>query len=55
MGGQAAPVSFSGLAPGLVGVYQVNVEVPTLPPGTTQIFMRVGGVASPPVTMEIGR
>lgn len=28
--GNVAPVSFSGLAPGFVGLYQVNVEVPPL-------------------------
>jgi uncharacterized protein (TIGR03437 family) len=28
LGGVALPVSFAGLTPGLVGVYQVNVIVP---------------------------
>jgi uncharacterized protein (TIGR03437 family) len=28
IGGLAAPVTFSGLAPGLAGVYQVNAQVP---------------------------
>ena len=28
IGGQPATVSFAGLAPGFVGVYQVNAQVP---------------------------
>ena len=29
IGGRSATVSFSGLAPGLIGVYQINVQVPS--------------------------
>jgi uncharacterized protein (TIGR03437 family) len=29
VGGQAATVTYSGLAPGFVGLYQVNVTIPT--------------------------
>jgi uncharacterized protein (TIGR03437 family) len=28
IGGQSAPVSFAGLVPGLVGLYQINTQVP---------------------------
>jgi len=28
IGGVSAPASFSGLAPGFLGLYQVNVQVP---------------------------
>ncbi len=40
--GVSAPVLFAGLAPGLIGVYQVNLQVPVLPAGSdsssTQLF-----------------
>ncbi len=49
-----AVVSFSGLAPGLVGVYQVNVQVPTqTPAGTHFVQMLVNGVFSNSVTMAV--
>lgn len=35
------PVEFIGLAPGLVGVYQINIRLPSpLPPGPAQIFVQ---------------
>jgi uncharacterized protein (TIGR03437 family) len=54
IGGVAAPVSFSGLAPGFAGLYQVNAQVPSIPPGTAQLVLAVNGVSSPPVTIAIG-
>ena len=36
VGGQAASVVFSGLTPGGVGVYQINVRVPLNAPGGDQ-------------------
>jgi uncharacterized protein (TIGR03437 family) len=43
--GQPANVPFAGLAPGLVGVGQVNVVLPeTLPPGEHQLVIAIGGV-----------
>ena len=42
-GGQAAPVFFSGLAPGLVGVYQVNASIPADAPATLEIVVEAGG------------
>jgi uncharacterized protein (TIGR03437 family) len=32
--GVGAPVLFAGLAPGLIGVYQVNLQIPALAAGT---------------------
>jgi uncharacterized protein (TIGR03437 family) len=29
VGGKSAPVLFAGLSPGFVGLYQVNVQLPT--------------------------
>jgi uncharacterized protein (TIGR03437 family) len=35
IGGIAGQVSYSGLAPGFPGLYQINVTLPPLPPGAT--------------------
>jgi len=45
-GSATATADFAGLAPGLVGVYQVNVTVPVLSAGQTTLQLRVGGAAS---------
>jgi uncharacterized protein (TIGR03437 family) len=48
IGNQEATVSFSGLAPGFAGLYQINAEVPsTLTAGTYSITVAIGGLASP--------
>jgi uncharacterized protein (TIGR03437 family) len=40
-------VQYSGLAPGLVGVWQINAKVPdSVPPGQIQIFVQLRSVAS---------
>ena len=55
LGGVAARVSFAGLAPGFVGLYQVNIEVPAnAPPGEDQLLLISNGVSSNPVTVSIG-
>ena len=47
LGGIEARVLFAGLAPGLVGVYQVNFEAPAaLAPGVHPIVVRAGDRAS---------
>ncbi len=50
-----AAVSFSGLAPGFVGLYQVNVEVPSNAPTgeAVEVGLTIGGVASNTVTIAI--
>jgi uncharacterized protein (TIGR03437 family) len=44
--GQPATVSFQGLAPGFVGLLQVNLQVPALPSGTYPLQMTAGGAKS---------
>lgn len=57
IGGIPATVSFSGLAPGFVGLYQVNVEVPANAPAgdAVPLVLTVGGVTANTVTAAIGR
>jgi uncharacterized protein (TIGR03437 family) len=55
VGGIQADVSFSGLAPGFVGLYQVNVTIPqTAPAGqAVPVTLAIGGVMSNTVTIAI--
>jgi uncharacterized protein (TIGR03437 family) len=55
IGGITASVTFSGLAPGLVGLYQVNAIVPpTAPTGNNvSLTLAVGGVTSNTVTIAL--
>jgi uncharacterized protein (TIGR03437 family) len=40
-------VQFSGLAPGLVGVWQINVKIPAnVPPGDVPVFVDLEGINS---------
>ena len=56
LGGISVPVSFSGLAPSFVGLYQVNIEVPEgLTSGPQPLVITSNTVASNPVTVEVGR
>jgi uncharacterized protein (TIGR03437 family) len=54
IGDIGAQVSFSGLAPGFVGLYQVNVRVPpNAPLGTLQVLIQAGGVFSQAATIAV--
>ncbi len=55
IGGLPALVSFSGLAPGAVGLYQVNVQVPTGTPtgSAVPVILSIGGVTSNTVTIAV--
>ena len=54
MGGREAATDFSGLAPGFVGVYQVNIVVPSgLPPAEHPVVLTLGGVSSNTVTISV--
>jgi uncharacterized protein (TIGR03437 family) len=52
--GQAASLLWAGLAPGFVGLYQVNAQVPaTLATGTHRLQIVVNGAASNTVTFAV--
>jgi uncharacterized protein (TIGR03437 family) len=51
---EAATVDFIGIPPGLVGVTQINYEVPAdAPLGAQPVVVTVGGVASPPANLTV--
>jgi uncharacterized protein (TIGR03437 family) len=55
IGGVVAQASFAGLAPELVGVYQVNVKVPSgvVPADAVPMTLSIGGVTSNTVSIAI--
>jgi uncharacterized protein (TIGR03437 family) len=54
-GGVTATASFSGLTPGLQGLYQLNVTVPTsvTPGSAVPVTITVGGVTSAQATLPV--
>jgi uncharacterized protein (TIGR03437 family) len=56
IGGVSATPSFAGLAPGFIGLYQVNVTVPAgVPQGNTTLQVSVVGASSNKVPITIGQ
>ena len=53
MDGRPAQVVFSGLAPGFIGLYQINFVVPQGVGGDVITTLTVGGVSSNPVTINV--
>ena len=56
IGGLSAPVSFSGLAPGFAGLYQVNIQVPeAVAAGEQTLQLTCADTLSNPVTIQVQR
>ena len=55
VGGIATPTLFAGLAPGFVGLYQVNVRVPSgvAPSSEVPVVLTAAGASSPAVTIAV--
>ena len=55
VGGEQSEVLFSGLAPNLVALYQVNVRVPARSPAgdSIEVVLTIGGVGSNTVTVAL--
>lgn len=55
VGGTAAPVLFSGLTPGLVGLWQLNVQIPNSAPSgsSVEVSVSLAGRAANRVTIAI--
>ena len=55
LGGQSVTPSFSGLAPGFVGLYQVNLQIPSSAPSGPAIpmILTIGGVTSNTATIAV--
>jgi uncharacterized protein (TIGR03437 family) len=54
IGGVSAVVTFSGLAPNFVGLYQVNAQVPAgLPSGNKDVVISVNGASSNSVLLPV--
>jgi adhesin/invasin len=53
MGGQFATLQWAGLAPGFVGLYQVNAVVPENLSGNPSVVLSANGDASNPATMAV--
>ncbi len=54
LGGVAAPVLFSGLAPGFVGLYQVNIQVPAgVAAGNSTLILSLENAETAPLSVPV--
>jgi uncharacterized protein (TIGR03437 family) len=54
VGGRLADIQFAGMAPGFVGLMQMNVLIPDVPPGEQSFDVSIGEVAAATTTISIG-
>jgi uncharacterized protein (TIGR03437 family) len=56
IGGVPANVQFAGLAPDMIGVYQINVQIPASAPSgaAVPVVLSIGGAVANTVTLAIG-
>jgi uncharacterized protein (TIGR03437 family) len=54
LGGKTAEVTFAGLAPGFVGLLQVNLLVPDIAAGEQALELTVGDAAANPTVLSVG-
>jgi uncharacterized protein (TIGR03437 family) len=52
--GTLATIQFAGMAPGFVGLMQMNVLIPDVPSGEQSFDVSIGGVAAATTTISIG-
>jgi uncharacterized protein (TIGR03437 family) len=56
IGGVGSVIQFCGLSPQFVGVYQLNVVVPSVAPGNAvEVQLALGGISSPKLTMAVSQ
>jgi uncharacterized protein (TIGR03437 family) len=55
VGGQNTEVTFAGMAPGLVGVFQLNLRIPALTPGDYPLAIGVGTAVSNTALITVGQ
>lgn len=53
IGGVAAEIQFVGLAPNFPGVAQIDLKIPSLPPGVYPVVVTIGGVVSNAVQVVV--
>jgi uncharacterized protein (TIGR03437 family) len=54
VGGVTAPVQFAGITPGLVGVMQINYQIPTsIATGNRSVVVTIGGIPSAAATLTV--